>query len=174
METDTFAHPLEQQLARSLRDACDKAPIGGDISRSDAFQVVTSALEFYLPAVLREIHACWKYESLDGVLHELAVKTGARQVEIAGLCILISDQTLTPFHVRLRYSADVDEIEWLDCRLGEVRGDTMVRVPYNAFPAGVRRVPDRLNSIEWKFHVGFGDAAPGNNTMHSSGGSGMS
>lgn len=113
-----------------------------------------------MPAVLREIHAFWKYESLDGVFHELARKTGPRQVEIAGLCILISDQTLTPYHVQLRFASSADEIEWLDCRLGEIRGDVLVRVPYNSYfdRGGVRSVADRLRSIEWQFHVGFGDA----------------
>ena len=78
-----------------------------------------------------------------------------------GLCILISGQTLTPYHVHLRYASNIDEIEWLDCRLGETREDVMVRVPYNSYfnRGGVRSVADRLHSIEWKFHVGFGDAA---------------
>ena len=75
-EADTFAHSLEEQLARSLRYACDNVPIGSDISQSECFRDVTSAFEFYLPAVLREVHAFWKHESLDGVFHELATKTG--------------------------------------------------------------------------------------------------
>lgn len=104
--------------------------------------------------MLREVHAYWKHESLDGVFHELAVKTGSRTARIAGHCILISDQTLTPYHVQLRYAFDADEIEWFDCRLGEIRGDDMVRIPYNR---SVRSVSDRLNTIQWKFHVGFGE-----------------
>ena len=150
-------HPLEQQLARSLRGALDSVAIGGDISQSDGFGTVTSALEFYLPAVLREVHAYWKYESLDGFFHEIAFKTAERQAEIAGLCILISDQTLTPFHVQLRIASGTDQIEWLDCRLGEIRDDVLVRIPYNSERRGNRSISGRLDGIDWKFHVGFGD-----------------
>lgn len=157
-ETDAFAHSLEQELARGLRAACDMIPIGEDISQSDGFRVVVSALECYLPAMLREVHLCWKHESLDGVFHEKAVKTAARRAEIAGHCIRISDQTLTPFHVQLGHALNVDEIEWLDCRLGEVRGGVMVRIPYSR-RYRIRSVSDRLHSIEWKFHIGFGDIA---------------
>jgi hypothetical protein len=105
--------------------------------------------------MLRVVHTYWKHESLDGVFHELAKKTDSRTARIAGYCILISDQTLTPYHVHLRYAADADELEWFDCRLGEVQGDNMVRIPYNH--GIVRSVSDRLDSIQWKFHVGCGD-----------------
>ncbi|MCA9213211.1 MAG: hypothetical protein KDB27_09110 [Planctomycetales bacterium] len=136
-------------------------PVGGGISQADDFRTVASALEFYLPAVLRKVHAFWKHESLDGVFHEIATKTALRQIEIAGLCIFISDQTLAPFHIQLRFASDVDEIEWLDCRLGEIRDDVMVRVPYNVYfnHGGNRAIAERLYSIEWRFHVGFGNAS---------------
>ncbi len=119
-----------------------------------------SALEFYLPAVLSNVHSLsWKNESLDGVFHHLARRTGPRQVELAGLCLFISDQTLTPYHVQLRVAANVAEIEWLDLRLGESRDGVMVRTPYDPYfsRGGLRTVPERLPSIEWQFHVGFGD-----------------
>jgi hypothetical protein len=152
-----FAHPLEQQLARGLREACGNSAVGSDISQSQGFADVESALESYLPAVFREVYSFWKYESLDGVFHELALMTAPRQAEIAGLCILISDQTLTPYHVQLRVASEVDEIEWLDCRLGEIRDGAMVRIPYNSTRGRGRVVADRLESIEWQFHVGFGN-----------------
>ncbi len=157
-EAETFSNPLEQRLVRGLRDACDNVPIGCDISQSEGFGIVVSALEFYVFAVLREVHAFWKHESLDGVFHEVAIKTAARQAEIAGLCILISDQTLTPYHVQLRCAPDLDEIEWLDCRLGEIYDDKMVRIPYSSERGGKWSVADRLKSIKWQFHVAFGDA----------------
>lgn len=68
-----FTHPLERQLAFSLRVACGGLSVGDDISGSDYFRSIVSTLEFYLPAVLREVHPIWKHESLDGVFHELAV-----------------------------------------------------------------------------------------------------
>lgn len=104
------------------------------------------------------MHAFWKHASLDGVFHKLAIKTAECQAEIAGLCILISDQTLTPYRVQVRVASDADEIESLDCRLGEIRGNAMVRIPYNSERGGKWSIADRLQSIEWQFHVGFGGA----------------
>jgi hypothetical protein len=105
---------------------------------------------------LREVHAEWKHESLDGVFSELARKSADWQAEIAGLCILITDQTLTPYHVCLRVASETDEIEWLECKLGETRDDKMVRIPYDSNRGGRRSVAVRLHTINWKYHVGFG------------------
>lgn len=131
-------------------------PIDSDISQSGDFRDVALALEFYLPEVLREVHAGWKREGLDGIYHELAIKRAQREVDVAGLCILISDQTLTPFHVELRCAADSDEIERLDCRLGEISDGVMKRVPYDSRSIRKSDVAGRLESIRWQFHVGFG------------------
>jgi hypothetical protein len=97
-------------------------------------------------------------ESLDGWYHEVAIKTGPRQVEVAGRCILISDQTVTSYHVELRGGAAGDVVERIDCGVGETTNDVMVRVPYDG-GSGLNQIPplgDRLDSIEWRFRVGFG------------------
>ncbi|MDG2221706.1 MAG: hypothetical protein P8L85_10010 [Rubripirellula sp.] len=153
-----IANTLEENLSRGLRAACGHVTDRGELSQSDEFRQLTSCLEFYLPAVLREVHPFWVKESLDGLFHEVAIKTGPQQVDLAGRCILISDQTVTSYHVQLRADPAVDEIEWIDCRLGETRDDVMVRVPYDR-GSGLNRIPrlvDRLDSIKWRFHVGFG------------------
>ena len=88
-----------------------------------------SGLEFFIPQVLAEIHPEWKHESLDGFYPVVARKTGEGEAEIFGLCILISDQTTTPFHLRLQSSPSSDEVSWLECRLGEAGEHGMVRTP---------------------------------------------
>lgn len=153
---------LETRLAETLRGAIDGLAIGDTIPDSPQLQRILSALEFYLPAVLRQAHGDWKHESLDGVFCELARKTAETRAEIAGLCVLISDQTLTPYHVKWRVASERDEIEWLECMLGEVRNGGMVRIPYvspdsKSHPAGKLSVAGRLDTIEWKYHVGFGN-----------------
>ena len=107
--------------------------------------------------MLREVHAFWRHESLDGLFYELAIKTAKRQAELAGFCILISDQTLTPYHLQLRFADKVDEIEWLDCRVGEIREGVMVRIPFHSAGCVEQRVADRLSLIHWQFRVGFGE-----------------
>ncbi|WP_299484466.1 hypothetical protein [Acaryochloris sp. IP29b_bin.137] len=125
-------------------------PVNAPIPESEAFRDTLSTLEYFIPEVLREVYDEWKYESLDGVLTGLALKTNDYAAEIAGLGIILSDQTYTPLYVRLKLLPDKDEVAWFDCNLGEVnpRGrskkmDTMA-------------VVDRLNRIEWSYHAGFG------------------
>lgn len=147
---------LETELAVDLRALLHDVEAGGGIPDTPSLRSVLSTLEAYFPAVLREIHPEWRHESLDGVFCELGRKIGDREVEFAGLCLLITDLTLTPYHVRLRLARDTDEIEWLDCRLGEIRNGQLVRIPYNAYAGGRFSVAGRLQSIAWKYHVGFG------------------
>jgi hypothetical protein len=155
--------PTEVTVSCSLRLVLDGLAVGEAIADSEAFRNLLTGLEFFLPAVLGEVHGQWKYESLDGILPAVARKTGPGEAEIIGLCILISDQTLTPIHVRLQVSPLVDEIMWLECRVGE-RGDGkggMLRTPYTAMSGKQPAVvAGRPNDIDWVYRVGFGQRQP--------------
>lgn len=115
-----------------------------------------SALEYFIPQVLREIHAEWKHESLDAVFPETATKTAELEIEIIGTCIVISDQTMVPTYTWIRVSQHDDTIESMQCRLGELVGNRMKRVPYGG-DSGCR-IPCalRLDSVQWAYHVAFG------------------
>lgn len=119
-----------------------------------------SALEFFVPEILKEIHPEWKYESLDGILPVVARKTGETQVEIFGQCILISDQTLAPIHLRVQVTPAGDEISWLEIKLGELSKHGMVRTPYNSPDAIIKKVygPPEKNAdlFDWAYKVTFG------------------
>ena len=89
----------------------------------------------------------------------MARKTGAGQAEIFGLCIIISDQTLTPLHVQLQVAVSADEISWLECRLGERGEQRMVRTPYKYRNAITKRfflMEGKADQIEWVYKVTFG------------------
>ena len=152
-----FASKAEQHLACKLRVVLAGVPIGGAVDDSQEFREVLSALEFFIPQLLRELYPEWNQESLDGVYPEIARKTNECEAEIAGLCILISDQTMTPIHVRLHASQDKDEIDWLECRLGEAGADGMIRMPYGSRWLANLAVTGRLDTIEWVYCVGFGE-----------------
>lgn len=125
-------------------------PVNAPIPESEIFNDALSALEYFIPEVLREVYDEWKYESLDGVLPGLALKTNGYEAEIAGLGIILSDQTYTPLHVHLKLLSDQDEVTWFDCKLGE------------ANPSGLAKkmdtiaVVEHLHHIEWSYHAGFG------------------
>lgn len=154
----------EEIISSSLRTILADLPIGAPIDDSGEFRKdVLNGLEFFLPVILREIHNEWKYESLDGIYPVVARKTGAGEVDIFGLCILISDQTLTPLHLRFQIASFEDEISWLECNLGEQGEQGMVRIPYDALNAAFKRVygvwalEGNSDKIDWVYKVTFGE-----------------
>jgi hypothetical protein len=147
----------EQHLSRALRIALSNVPIGSDIAEAPSFREISAGLEFFLPSILKEIYPVeWKWESLDGVLPVFARKTGELEVEIFGLCILISDQALTPIHLVVQVSPSEDEVSFLECKLGEREGNKLRRTPYRQVQRQISELNGRQNSIDWIFKVTFG------------------
>ena len=76
-----------------------------------------------------------------------------RTAELTGMCILITDQTLTPFHVGLRVAATADGIEWVHCRLGERADGGVLRVPYASTRWRKRLHVLNTSTVEWVYDV---------------------
>jgi hypothetical protein len=154
-----LASRAEQSISRSLGTALADLQNGANIADSEQFRDVLSGLEYFLPEVLGEIYSEWNWESLDGVRPLVARKTGKREAELFGLCVIISDQTLTPLHLRLQAAAFNDEISWLECRLGERGEHGMVQTPYHSASAITKRLyalEGRADLIDWVYKVTFG------------------
>ena len=120
-------------------------------------------LEYFLPQVLRRTFPEWEHEGLDGFCPLTARKTGDAEAEIFGLAILITDQTLTPIHLRVQASNTADEVSWLECKLGEASEQGMVRTPWpsgNATDKLVHALEGRAGTIAWVYAVGFGTRRP--------------
>jgi hypothetical protein len=153
-----MASKAEEIASRELRKILAGVPTGATIEESQEFQHALAAFEWFLPTVLAEIHPEWTRESLDGIYPHVAHKTGEGEAEILGLCCLMSDQTLTPIHIRLQISANTDEISWLELQLGEKGQGGMVRTPYSSGSIYKRlhALARRTNTIEWVYKVTFG------------------
>src|SRR5262249_36646539 len=137
-----------------------ETPAGETIHDYQEFRDALSGFEWFLPTVLAEIHPEWTGESLDGIYPHIAHKIGEREAEILGLCFLMSDQTLTPIHLRFHLSGTADEVSWLELRLGEKGRAGMVRIPYSSSPSIHKRLhalSRRAGTIEWVYQVTFGD-----------------
>ena len=150
----------EEHASRSLRTILARLPTGASIDGSEEIQSALGGLEFFLPAVLREVYAEWDRESLDGFYPLFARKTGEREVELLGFCILISDQTLTPIHLRLQLSPTADEVSWLELRLGDSGANGMVRLPYpteHTIYKLLHALRARADTIAWVYEVTFGE-----------------
>lgn len=148
----------EQNISRFLRARLKALPIEGAIEDRRIVRNL-GGLDFFIPQILREQHAEWKHESLDGVVPLYVRKTGELEVEIVGNCILISDQTVTPIYLRLQLDDVGERVAWLECRLGENENGTMKRVKYtSAWPIGsVLAIRDDPDAIEWSYHVSYGE-----------------
>lgn len=150
----------EQRVCELLAQLLPSHDVGDSIVPPSADGYNFSAVEFFLPCVLREIHAEWRHESLDGIYPALFRKTGDREIELIGLALFISDQTLTPLHLRLQLSQDFDCVSWIDLKLGErIDGGCRRRDPYGSATAfgTMLHVTNRLDSIDWYYHVGYGE-----------------
>jgi hypothetical protein len=150
----------ESRICELLRPILAALPASTEIEDSEQFQQVLTGLQFFLPEVLEEVHREWRFASLDGVYPAVARKTGNDEMEIIGLCCLISDQTMTPLHLRLQLDPAHDAVSWLQCKLGEVGADgRMRREPYSQGIVQKNMLPvaKRLDSIEWVYVVAYGE-----------------
>jgi len=153
-----MASKTEEIASCRLRAILAEIPCGETIRDSPKFRDALSGLEWFLPTVLAELHPEWTGESLDGIYPHIAQKTGEGEAEIIGLCILLSDQTLTPIHLRLQLSPTTDEVSWLELRLGEKGQQGMVRYPYPPSGSIYKRLHAMRESSNhaWVYTVTFG------------------
>lgn len=151
---------VENRFSRSLLVALADLPDGTYLSNSEQLRDALSALEYLIPTVIGEIHPEMAGQALDGVLPAVTRKTGDREIEMLGHVNFITDQTLTPFHLRLQLSLSGEEISWLELRLGERVENSMRRTPYGSEAATGRlllALEKRKAAIDWFYEVTFGD-----------------
>jgi hypothetical protein len=147
-------------VIRRLRVILAEMPTGETIGDSPEFREALSGLEWFLPTVLAEIYPEWTGESLDGIYPHVAQKTGEAEADILGHCCLMSDQTVSPIHVRLQLSSIADEVSWLELKLGEKGQVGMVRTPYSCSPSLDKRLhalSPRASTMEWAYKVTLGE-----------------
>lgn len=154
---DRWVDPvLQSRVASELKEFLQQVSVGEEFT-VDPSAGLASALERFLPQLLRGRYPVWKGESLDGVFAEFARKTGSHAARLGGACILITDQTLTPFLVDLEVSPEVDAIVAYRLRLGEPGGGRLgISGPECNSPAasGLRySLKDRLEDVDWSFDV---------------------
>lgn len=100
------------QVMRALR-----LMLASGMNDSEAERDLCCTLEWTIPGLLAERHACWRAEALDGVLPISTKLVGHSGLELYGRCILIADQSLLPLLVTLRL--DSDETLHMSVRIGE-------------------------------------------------------
>ena len=149
----------EQRVCELLAPLLGAHEVGDPIVPSSENGDIFSSFECFLPGVLHEIHTEWRYESLDGIYPASFRKTGDREIELIGLALFISDQTVTPLHVRLQLSPGFDCVSWIDLKLGERIDGKCRRDPCGSAEASrmMVHVTNGFDSIDWYYHVGYGE-----------------
>ena len=159
-QSSNLTPTAEQRLSRALRVILADLPDGGAVPEGEQFQTVLTGLAWFIPGVLAEVYPEWEREALDGVYSHTATRPGHEQVEILGICIFLSDQTVAPIHLRLQIAPSSDEVSWFECRVGEKAEQEMVRLPYTSIRSLGRRLSrleGRVHAVDWFYRATFGE-----------------
>jgi hypothetical protein len=145
---------LESTVARELNALLEGIPVGS-VFQVDPSASLLSSLEFYIPKLLSPLYPEWEHESLDGFFLTHARKIGAEAAEFAGLCILISDQTMTPVLIRFSLSSSRDSIDTYQVFLGESGGGRLgISGPPCNSPRAQKlldNIGGRIENIRWSY-----------------------
>lgn len=146
---------LERVAAAQLAAILEPAPVGSALP-VDSASPLCNTLELLVPRVLRPGHPEWERESIDGFFFASAMKTDGASAELAGTCILITDQAVTPFVLNVRL-AGAQSFQFFRIRLGE-RGAGPLGI---SGPSATSRAAEemlqalapRLADIDWAYDV---------------------
>jgi hypothetical protein len=151
---------FEELAAQYLRLSLRGIGEGEVIPESESRRQLQSALELYLPLMLRGADPNhWRLEAFDGFRFPVARKIGPCEAEFRGAGLLLTDETWTPVQVRLRAAADADTIAWGSCQVGDRLVGQNERPTSNSPQLGtlLAAVCEHPDKMEWKFSVQFPD-----------------
>lgn len=144
--------------AEEVANYLERVPVGSSFP-IDSSAGLCDILELLVPEVLRRSNPEWQEESIGGFFFSSAVKTGDLSAEIAGTCILISDQTVTPVALSSRLSGR-HRFEALRIRLGEPgSGPLGISGPPCNSRAAQEMLVDlnaRVDAVNWVYDVTVG------------------
>jgi hypothetical protein len=150
---------LEATLASEVCMLLEGVPIGQEFEMQPSEEMLFS-LELFVPRLLATRVADWMFESLDGFFVARAVKKGPTTAELAGTCILITDQAVTPFKLELRIgSPDAPFLKRVRIRIGEPgRGKLGISGPSVNSRAASKLLAGllpRIESVSWSYDLIF-------------------
>jgi hypothetical protein len=112
---------LEAEISSELSRIIEDHPIHSEFYIEQSADWLF-ALELWIPWQLMQKFHEWREESIDGFSIAMAYTTSDSVIRIIGTCILISDQTVTPFVLDLALTNHRGQIESFRLSLGEKGG----------------------------------------------------
>jgi hypothetical protein len=147
---------LEAIVASELNALIKNISVGSTLNVEPSANLL-SALELYIPQLLSRQYSEWEKESLDGFFLANAQKIGSESAEFSGLCILISDQTVTPVFIGLALTKSRDSIASYQVFLGEPGGGRLgiSGPPCNSANSHrlLETINARLSNIHWSYVI---------------------
>lgn len=145
-------------VAQSLSELLPQTAAGEALPDSADLNNLMSALEYFIPEVLRELHPEWGHLCLDGVYPYEALKLGTREALIFGLAEFLDDFQRAPVYARLQVSQSGQCVSWLECRVGEAGPQGMQRWPNRpAIEKQLYRLAGKQDQIDWAYQVTYGE-----------------
>jgi hypothetical protein len=133
----------------------DGVAVGSPLS-VDSGSDLGDTLELFIPELLRRNHGEWEKESIDGFFFSSALKTRELSARLMGTCILISDQTVTPFSLELSLS-QAGTLRSVRVRLGEPGAGALgISGPAVNSPAARKVLLDlmgRIDRVDWAYDI---------------------
>jgi hypothetical protein len=148
---------FEELAAQYLRLSLQGVQDGGHIPESQARLQLQSALELFLPLMLRDADPNhWRLEAFDAFQFPVARKTGPLEAEFRGLGLLLTDETWTPVQVRLR-AGDAGTIAWGSCQVGDrlVRRTERLRSDSPDLASLLVSVCEQPEKMSWEFSAEY-------------------
>jgi hypothetical protein len=146
---------LERLAATELAILLNDLEVGSHVS-IDSSSEICYILELLIPKILRREHREWGEESLDGFFFSCAIKTGQDSCELAGTCVLIRDQTVTPFALNMSV-ANAGVFGSFRIKLGEpgkgLLGISGPKVSTRAAQELLLNLNERLDWIDWAYEA---------------------
>ena len=153
-------HPRNQpdlmlKAAGELAACMNGVAIGSPLP-IDSSSELSTTLEYLVPQILAQSYAEWRGESLDGFYFSSATRSDDNSALLTGLCILMSDQALTPFTLNLGLS-DEAKLDAVRIRLGEPGGGRLGISRWKWGSADVLKnvwaLNARLEIIDWVYDI---------------------
>jgi hypothetical protein len=153
-------HPRKQpdlmlKAAEELAACMNGVAVGSPLP-IDSSSELSATLEYLVPQLLAQSYPEWRGESLDGFYFSSAARSEEDSALLTGLCILMSDQTLTPFTFNLGLS-DEAKLERVRIRLGEPGGGQLGISLWKWGSTDVLKnvwaLNARLETIDWVYDI---------------------
>ena len=146
---------LERVAAAQFAHSLEGKAVGSPLSL-DSSSDLCYTLELLIPEILRRDHPEWSEESIDGFFFSSTRKSGEGSGDLSGTCVLISDQTVTPFALNLRLSNSWT-FQLFRIRLGEPGtgplGISGPKCNSRAAKAMLLGLNTRLERVAWAYDV---------------------